>query len=100
MFALLLSGTLLPTFESAAAGGNYNLRYLSASARRDLTPFPAIRPSLTHAALSFSLQTGAAYTLYVPGASFLWSESMVWIQSLPERLRNSLNHYDDEDGKY
>lgn len=61
MFAMLLSGTLLPASESAA-GRNYNLRYFSASARRDLTPFPVIRPSLIHTAPGFSLQIGAAYS--------------------------------------
>lgn len=61
MFAMLLIGTLLPASESAA-GGNYNLRYFSASARRDLTLFPVIRPSLTHTAPGFSLQIGAAYS--------------------------------------
>lgn len=99
MFAMLLSGIFLPTSESAA-GGNYNLRYFSASARRDLTPFSVIRPSLTHTSPGFSLQNGAAYTLYVPSAGFLWTDSMVWEQSIPENLRNTSNHYDDGGGTY
>lgn len=99
MFAMLLSGIFLPTSESAA-GGNYNLRYFSASAHRDLTPFPAIQPSLTHTSPGFSLQNGAAYTLYVPSAGFLWTDSMVWEQSISENLRNTSNHYDDGSGKY
>jgi hypothetical protein len=96
---LLLSGTLLPASESAA-GGNYNLRYLSATARRDLTPFPAIQSRSTQAALDFGLRSGTAYTLYVPGAGFLWSDSMIWKQSLPERLQNSADHYDDKVDKH
>lgn len=92
---MLLSGALLPMSESAA-GGSYNLRYLSAAARRDLTPFLAIRPSSTRAAPDFDLHHGTAYTLYVPGAGFLWSDSMTWKQSLPGRLRNCTDHYDDE----
>jgi hypothetical protein len=94
IFALLLGGALLPISESAA-GGNYNLRYLSASMRRDLTPFPAISPSSTQAAPDFGLYHGT-YTLYVPGAGFLWSDSMIWMQSLPDRLRCSSDHYEDE----
>jgi hypothetical protein len=96
---MLLNGALLPMSESAA-GGNYNLRYLSAAARRDLTLFLAIRPSSTQAAPHFGLHHGTAYTLYVPGVGFLWSDSMMWKQSLPGRLRNSTDHYDDEVEKY
>lgn len=96
---VILIGALLPISEFAA-GGNYNLRYLSPAARRNLTPFPAVRQSPTQAVPEFGLRPGMAYTLYAPGAGFLWSDSMIWKQSLPESLRNSSNHHDDEADKY
>ncbi|CZR69155.1 uncharacterized protein PAC_19055 [Phialocephala subalpina] len=94
MSIMLITGALLPMSESAA-GGNYNLRYLSADARRDLSPFPVIRPSSPQAGPGFGLRHGTAYTLYVPGAGFLWSDSMIWNQSLPEGVRNSTSQHDD-----
>jgi hypothetical protein len=96
---MLLSGALIPMSESAA-GGNYNLRYLPAAARRDVTPFPAIRPSSTEPAPYLGLLHGTTYTLYVPGAGFLSSDSMMWKQSLPWKSRNSTDHYDDKEEKY
>lgn len=94
MSLVLLTGALLPLSESAA-GGNYNLRYLSAAARRDITQFPAIRPSSTQAAPHFSLDQGKAYTLYVPGAGFLWSDLAVWRHRLLPALPNGTGHHDD-----
>ncbi|PVH71781.1 hypothetical protein DL98DRAFT_434525, partial [Cadophora sp. DSE1049] len=79
---VLLHGAVLPVSESAA-GGNYNLRYLSAAARRDITPFPAITSSSRQTTPDFSPRHGTQYTLYIPGAGFLWSDSMMWKQSLP-----------------
>lgn len=94
-----LGGALLPMSESAA-GGDYNLRYLSAAARRSITPLPAIRPTSTQAVSNVGPRLGLVYTLYVPGAEFLWSDSMIWKQSLPVRLRNPSNYYDGEAEKH
>ncbi|KUJ15117.1 uncharacterized protein LY89DRAFT_670626 [Mollisia scopiformis] len=98
IIAIIVIGALLPISESSA-GGNYNLRYLSASARRDLTPFPLARSS-AQAGPPFAPHHDTAYTLYVPGAGFLWSDSMVWEQSLPAEISpNSTEHYVDETGQ-
>ena len=78
---LVLTGMLLPVSESSA-GGNFNLRYLSPPARRDLTPFPSVQQD-------HNLRPDLAYTLYVPGAGFLWSDSMMWKQSVPQTLSKS-----------
>ncbi|KAH7409726.1 hypothetical protein BKA64DRAFT_405695 [Cadophora sp. MPI-SDFR-AT-0126] len=69
--------------SESAAGGNYNLRYLSEAARRDITPFPAVKSASAQTASAFSLRHDTQYTLYIPGAGFLWSDSMMWKQSLP-----------------
>lgn len=79
---LLITGHLL-AFSEDAAGGNYNLRYLSPEARRSITPFGSIT-NLPNRQTSFGLvDAKEMYTLYVPGAGFLWSDEMVWAQSGP-----------------
>jgi hypothetical protein len=45
------------------------------------------------------LRSGVAYTFYVPGAGFLWSDDKVWKQSLPEKLWGAPNHDGDDQGK-
>jgi hypothetical protein len=40
-----------------------------------------------------------AYTLYVPGAGFLWSDDKVWKQSLPEKHWGAPNHRSDDQGR-
>lgn len=95
--ALLLYGALVPMSESAA-GGNYNLRYLLPGTRRDITPFPAIQPFSTRAVPDFGFQNGSEYTLYVPGAGFLWSDSMMWKQKVPAGFSYSLEDHHTEEG--
>ncbi|KAK0112619.1 hypothetical protein ONS95_014362 [Cadophora gregata] len=85
--SILLHGALLPISESVA-GGNYNLRYLSAAARRDITLFPAVRPPSARTAPDFRPRHGTQYTLYVPGAGFFWSDSMMWKQSIPDSIQD------------
>lgn len=86
--------------SESAAGGNYNLRYISAALRRGLTPFPATHRSPTQATSVFGLRDRIAYTLYVPAAGFLWSDSMIWKQSLPQELLNKSTYLDIENGKH
>ena len=94
----MLVGALLPASKSAARG-NYNLQYLSAAVRSDLTPFVAVQHASKQSMPAFGLQSGIACTLYVPGAGILWSDEMVWKQSLPERLWGPPDHYGDDEGK-
>lgn len=79
------------------AGGNYNLRYLSADARRDITPFPAVQASKS-AGPSLGLRQSSGYTFYVPGAGFLWTDPMIWNQSMPDDFYpgNSTDHYNGD----
>ncbi|KAF2165985.1 hypothetical protein M409DRAFT_23712 [Zasmidium cellare ATCC 36951] len=82
MLFLLITGYLLP-FSEDATGGNHNLHYLSPEARRSITPFGSITniPN-RHTPLGVA-DSKEMYTLYVPGAGFLWSDEMVWAQSGP-----------------
>lgn len=92
---MIFLGALLPWSESAA-GGNYNLRYLSPAARKDLSPVSASQHQTNHD----DLYTNVLYTLYVPRAGFLWSDSMVWVETQREDLQNSsveLSAETDED---
>lgn len=83
--------------SETAAGGNYNLSYLSASMRRDLTPFPVVGKSPMQGTPGLGLLDGEAYTIYVPAVGFLWTDSMMWRQSLPDYMLGSMNHRNDED---
>lgn len=88
---LILLGSIQPLSESAA-GGNYNLHYLSPVARRMMTPFRSLNEGTVQARQNqpFAVYDSTEmHTLYVPGAGFLWSDDMRWAQSLPEHLRES-----------
>lgn len=77
-----ITGYLL-AFSEDAGGGNYNLRYLSPEARRNITPFGSITNMPNRHAPLGVVDTTEMYTLYIPGAGFLWSDEMVWAQSGP-----------------
>ncbi|SMR52270.1 unnamed protein product [Zymoseptoria tritici ST99CH_3D1] len=79
---LLLIGAVTPASE-AKAWGNYHLRFFSARARRAIRPFTALDASPSTENSPSGLYPELAYTLYVPGAGFLWSDAMMWNQSLP-----------------
>jgi hypothetical protein len=96
---MLITGSLLLPLSESAAGGNYNLRYLSATARQSFTPFPAVQTRFMQTTPGLNLHHGTAYTLYVPGAGFLWSDTMMWKQSLPDGSRFAGNHHNEETGK-
>lgn len=80
--SLLITGYLLPFFEDAA-GGNYNLDYLFPEARRSITPFGSITTIPSRHTPWGVIDSKEMYTLYIPGAGFLWSDEMVWAQSGP-----------------
>lgn len=82
ILAMLLYGAVLSSSD-VAAGGNYNLRYLSAPARRALSSFPIVGTASSKYGPDFGIRRGAEHTLYVPAAGFLWSDDMIWRQSVP-----------------
>lgn len=96
---MLVVGSLIPVSESAA-GGNYNLSYLSASMRRHLTPFPVLDRLPMLGVTRSGLTDLTAYTIYLPRSGFLWSDSMIWEQSLPDQIPHSVKDHIDEDGKH
>ncbi|KAF4943843.1 hypothetical protein FGADI_13123 [Fusarium gaditjirri] len=98
VLAMLMVGCLMPASESAA-GGNYNLSYFSASMRRRLTPFPALDRISMPDQIKSGIMDSTAYTMYLPGAGFLWTDNMIWLQSLPEEMLDSFNDHVDEDGE-
>ncbi|KAK4506057.1 hypothetical protein PRZ48_004022 [Zasmidium cellare] len=81
---LTIAGLFLP-FSEKAGGGNYGLHHLSAPARRDITPFASLTARENNRALFGIVDSKEMYTLYVPSAGFLWSDEMVWAQSMPGR---------------
>lgn len=89
---LYFIGLHLPVSETAA-GGNYNLRFLSPQARQAISPFPFPDTDSSGFAVSYD----KLYTLYMPGAGFLWSDDMIWEQRLPERLRYKANTHNEDD---
>ncbi|KAH7182080.1 hypothetical protein DER46DRAFT_568658 [Fusarium sp. MPI-SDFR-AT-0072] len=97
--AMLVVGSLIPMSESAA-GGNYSLSYLSAPMRRHLTPFPVLDRFPMLGVTGFGFMDSTAYTMYLPGAGFLWSDGMIWLQALPEEMLDSLNDHVDEDEEH
>ncbi|SMQ50253.1 unnamed protein product [Zymoseptoria tritici ST99CH_3D7] len=92
---LLLIGAVTPASE-AKAWGHYNLRFFSARARRAMSPFTALDASTSASNSPFALYPELAYTLYVPGAGFLWSDAMMWRQSLPSTSSQDIDA--DHDG--
>lgn len=81
---LVATGFLLP-FSESAAGGNYNLHYLSPEARRSITPFGSITTMTKRPAPFGIVDSKEMYTLYLPGAGFLWSDELIWAQSVPDQ---------------
>ncbi|KAF4943411.1 hypothetical protein FGADI_13438 [Fusarium gaditjirri] len=99
LLALLIVGSLIPMSKSAA-GGNYNLSYLSASLRTYLTPFPVLDRLPMLGVTGSGLTDLTAYTIYLPRSGFLWSDNMIWQQSLPDQIPDSEKDHVDEDGKH
>ncbi|RBR16059.1 hypothetical protein FVER53590_29605 [Fusarium verticillioides] len=99
ILAMLMVGSLIPMSESAA-GGNYNLSYLSASMRSHLTPFPLLDRLPMLGVTGPVLTDLTVYTIYLPRSGFLWSDGMIWEQSLPDQIPNSEKGHVDEYGKH
>lgn len=96
---MLVVGSLIPMSESAA-GGNYNLSYLSAAMRRHLTPFPDLERLPILGVTGSGLADSTCYTIYLPRSGFLWSDSMIWQQSRPDQISNSVKDHVDENGEH
>jgi hypothetical protein len=65
-----------------ASGGNYNLHFLSAQARRALSPSQEASkvPNLgNHSVPKHSIVPYVPVSLYLPGAGFLWQDEAVWL---------------------
>lgn len=68
-----------------AAGGNYNLHFLSAQARRALSPSgeeSRVPPLGNHSIPRHSIVPYVPVSLYMPEAGFLWQDDAVWIPQL------------------
>lgn len=93
-----------PTFE-LAAGGNWNLRFLSASTRRVLRGHES-KPVITHGPLPryvqdtqkgtdelssvrYALVSDIPQSLYLQGAGFLYTDDWTWDEAM--RLYRPLN---------
>lgn len=63
--------------SEVAAGGNYNLRYLSADARRYLVQ-DLHRAEPPSQAPAHAIIPRVPVTIYMPRAGFLWSNTQVW----------------------
>ncbi|KAK9773289.1 hypothetical protein SCAR479_10018 [Seiridium cardinale] len=77
-------GFVLPSSETAA-GGNYNLRYLSARARRTLSPAGEASRTPNWSNYSIPPHSIVPYvpiSLYLPKAGFLWHDEAVWLEEL------------------
>ncbi|EFR02004.1 hypothetical protein MGYG_05007 [Nannizzia gypsea CBS 118893] len=74
-------GAVFPASDMAA-GGNYNLHFLSAHFRRDLIPDSRLINSsfFDHPVPLYSLRPSTPMSLYLPQAGFLWSDHLVWNQ--------------------
>lgn len=71
---------LVPDAETAA-GGNYNLRYLTAAARRSLVPmerFNALHVPFAQHPPAFAFLPEVPFTAYIPQSGFLWSDETYW----------------------
>ncbi|KAL2822637.1 hypothetical protein BJX63DRAFT_427196 [Aspergillus granulosus] len=88
--ALVLVSTLaFPTSETMYAG-NYNLRHLSAGARREMRsqtsrlerPDHTQRNPLEDPNVPFALSPGTPVSIYLPHAGFLWSDLNAWDEEL------------------
>lgn len=92
----IIMGNVIAWSESAS-NINHNLHYLSPAARRHITPFPSVIDvqwsGTTNTALG--VYKGAEYTLYIPGAGFLWSDNLVWAQRMPKGKNDSGNNTAD-----
>lgn len=95
---LCYTTSLVAPKSEISFGGNYNLRFLSAHARRELrapffpNPVPA---SATAAAAPFSLYPGSPVSFYVRGAGFLWTDDKLWNST--SRAFRFPNEEEDED---
>lgn len=80
----MLLGIVLP-YSEVAAGGNYNLQFLSAEARRSLSPVRGEAEIPNWGNHSLPVHAVAPYvpvSLYLPGAGFLWHDESVWLPEL------------------
>jgi hypothetical protein len=78
---LVILGAIFSGSETAS-GGNYNLHFLSAQARRALSPSAEESriPRLgNHSVPKHSIVPYAPVSLYLPGAGFLWQDEAVWL---------------------
>lgn len=85
-FYLFLLGLVFSGTETAA-GGNYNLHFLSASARRGLSPAWAASQIHLPANVSTPVPRHAIVpyvpvSVYLPRAGFLWQDEAVWLRQL------------------
>lgn len=81
---MLVFSIVYPASETAA-GGNYNLRFLSADARRRLRPeIPRLsdqspaRDAGNESTPLYGLLPSAPYSVYLLKAGFLWTDHLVW----------------------
>ncbi|KAM5440975.1 hypothetical protein MferCBS31731_004114 [Microsporum ferrugineum] len=74
-----IHGAVFPSSETAA-GGNYNLHFLSAHFRRELVPDRRLfnASTLNYPIPPYSLRPLTAMSFYLPQAGFLWSDELVW----------------------
>lgn len=80
----MLLGVVLP-YSEVSAGGNYNLQFLSAEARRTLSPVREEAEIPIWGNHSLPLHAVIPYvpvSLYIPRAGFLWHDESVWLPEL------------------
>lgn len=81
---IVLLGVVLP-YSEVAAGGNYNLQFLSAEARRSLSPVreeAGIPNWGNHSLPVHAVVPYVPVSLYLPRAGFLWHDESVWLPEL------------------
>jgi hypothetical protein len=81
LFYLVIVGAVFSGSETAS-GGNYNLHFLSAQARRALSPSgeESRVPRLgNYSVPKHSIVPYVPVSLYLPGAGFLWQDEAVWL---------------------
>lgn len=81
---IVLLGVVLP-YSEVAAGGNYNLQFLSAEARRSLSPVKEEAGIPNWGNHSLPVHAVVPYfpvSLYLPRAGFLWHDESVWLPDL------------------
>ncbi|OIW34819.1 hypothetical protein CONLIGDRAFT_26603 [Coniochaeta ligniaria NRRL 30616] len=78
---LVILGVVFSGSETAS-GGNYNLHFLSAQARRAVSPSgeESRVPRLgNHSVPKHSIVPYVPVSLYLPGAGFLWQDEAIWL---------------------